>query len=110
MRPNKLETVAIRRFYVVFYQFFSYDGYLREAHRMYKEVLTVCRAFEWPSISKDQLTSPDRGVPVAQFSEGSVYEATFSYVFPIVNVLHGLDSVPVICECSNQAARVSLNN
>uniref|UniRef100_F6SVI8 Protein FAM160B1 n=1 Tax=Ciona intestinalis TaxID=7719 RepID=F6SVI8_CIOIN len=30
----------------------GYDGYLREAHRMYKDVCLNCRGFNWPKLTK----------------------------------------------------------
>ena len=44
-----------------------YDGYLREAHRMYKEMKEVCKNFQWPA---DDLTPAERCAPVANYDEG----------------------------------------
>ena len=57
---------------------FSYDGYLREAHRMYKEVCLICRNFNWPKMSGRDATKPERCPPVADYNEGnSIYKPIF---------------------------------
>uniref|UniRef100_F6SVH2 Protein FAM160B1 n=1 Tax=Ciona intestinalis TaxID=7719 RepID=F6SVH2_CIOIN len=38
----------------------KYDGYLREAHRMYKDVCLNCRGFNWPKLSDNKLEPAER--------------------------------------------------
>lgn len=48
----------------------SYDGYLREAHRMYRDVCSTCRGFNWPPMNEKDATKPERCIPVADYNEG----------------------------------------
>uniref|UniRef100_F6SV43 Protein FAM160B1 n=1 Tax=Ciona intestinalis TaxID=7719 RepID=F6SV43_CIOIN len=48
----------------------GYDGYLREAHRMYKDVCLNCRGFNWPKLSDNKLEPAERCEAVTNYDEG----------------------------------------
>uniref|UniRef100_H2YX74 FHF complex subunit HOOK-interacting protein C-terminal domain-containing protein n=1 Tax=Ciona savignyi TaxID=51511 RepID=H2YX74_CIOSA len=48
----------------------GYDGYLREAHRMYKDVCLNCQGFNWPSVSENKLEPAERCQAVNNYNEG----------------------------------------
>nr|CAB3244298.1 protein FAM160B1 [Phallusia mammillata] len=63
----------------------GYDGYLREAHRTYKEICSTCREFDWPKPRNDILQAADRCQPVAVYNEGPFLTMLFNKLSSVLS-------------------------
>lgn len=59
----------------------GHDSYLREAHRMYRDVQLVCNHFDWPNEFED----PERCTPVTTFSEGPFLRMLLSKISHVLD-------------------------
>jgi len=70
MTKQKVRSSIIGEFFWLFFSRHSYDGYLREAHRTYKETCKSCAAYNWPKLIGNNLDPPERCKPIPTYHEG----------------------------------------
>ncbi|CAK8682922.1 FHF complex subunit HOOK interacting protein 2A-like [Clavelina lepadiformis] len=71
----------------------GYDGYLREAHRMYKDVCAICCKFSWPKMNGKELEAAERCQPVAVYEEGPFLTMLLNKLSRVLSQPYGVNLV-----------------
>jgi len=71
----------------------GYDSYLREAHRSYKEICSLCKDYKWPELINFKSGSAERSKAVADYDEGPFLKMLFGKISRILSQPYAVNLV-----------------